>query len=262
MPCTIVPHLAGGLGNWLFQVAAAVKFAQDLGVQYCLVKEKAHGSPHSSTDYFSTILSKFNQRDTLRTDGAIQVVEPANFNHSDYRAIISQFSRRDIDVYLVGYFQHYEFVPRTFKEMLALPSVDCSKVRDTCFIHIRGGDYLTIPLHNINLDSYYRKCVAHMKKLGITKFTVFTNDKAHALRHEFLKDVDYEFADDASELESLVLMSECRAGICANSSFSWWGAYLNRSRPICMPSVWFNSGSINTSGYYFKGSECVSIIDI
>ena len=254
MPCTIVPHLAGGLGNWLFQVAAAVKFAQELGVQYCLVKEKAHGSPHSSTDYFSTILSKFNQRDTLRTDGTIQVVEP-----SDYSTTIYPFSRRDIDVCLVGYFQHYEFVPRTFKHMLALPSVDCSKVRDTCFIHIRGGDYLTIPLHNIALNSYYRKSVAHMKKLGITKFSVFTNDKPHALRHEFLKDdIDYEFVD-APELESLVLMTECRAGICANSSFSWWGAYLNRSRPICMPSVWFNSRDINTSGYYYENVNIINL---
>jgi hypothetical protein len=262
MTCTILPHLAGGLGNWLFQVAAAVKFAQDLGVQYCLVKEKAHRSPHSSTDYFSTILSKFNQRDTFRSEGVVQIVEPANFNHLDYRAMISPLCRRGvgIDVYLVGYFQHHEFVPRTFKHMLSLPSIDCSKVRDTCFIHIRGGDFLTIPLHNINLDSYYRKSVAHMKSLGITKFSVFTNDKPHALRHEFLNDVEYEFVD-APEIDSLVLMSECRAGICANSSFSWWGAYLNPNRPICMPSKWFNSGDINTSGYYFPG-ECVSLIDI
>ena len=258
MPCTIVPHLMGGLGNWLFQVAAAMKFAQGLGIQCCLVKETARASPHSSTDYFSTILSKFSQRDKLRRNGAVWVNEPPNFNHPDYRSFIHPLAGRDIDVNLVGYFQHHEFVPRTFKDMLTLPVVECSKVRDTCFIHIRGGDYLHIPLHRMNHESYYCKSVAHMKSLGITKFSVFTNDKAHALQQEFLKDIDYDLVD-ANELESLVLMSECKAGICANSSFSWWGAYLNPNRPICMSSKWFNSGDINTSGYYFPG---VAVIDV
>lgn len=259
MPCTIVPHVGGGLGNWLFQVAASVKFAQDLGVEYCLVKEIAYRSPHSPTDYFSTILSKFNQRDSARWKGAMRVNEPPNFHHLDYRSIIQSLARRDIDVNLVGYFQHHEFVPRMFKDMLTLPTVDCSKVKDTCFIHIRGGDYLQIPLHTINLESYYCKSVAHMKSLGITKFSVFTNDKAYALQHEFLKDVDYEFVD-ASELETMVLMSECRAGITANSSFSWWGACLNPDRPICMPSKWFNDESINISGYYFPGVAVVDVV--
>lgn len=258
MPCTIVPHLMGGLGNWLFQVAAAVKFSQDLGIEYRLVNETAHRSPHSKVDYFLTIFSKFNQGDFMRWKGGLRVNEPSNFHHLDYRSIIHSLAARDIDVNIVGYFQHHEFVPRMFKDMLTLPAVDCSKVKDTCFIHIRGGDYLQIPLHKINLESYYCKSVAHMKSLGITKFSVFTNDKAHTLQHEFLKDVDYEFVD-ASELETLVLMSECRAGITANSSFSWWGAYLNPDRPICMPSKWFNSGDINTSGYYFPR---VSVVEI
>jgi hypothetical protein len=247
----------GGLGNWLFQVAAAVKFAEDLGVQYCLVKEKVRTSPHSSTDYFSTIFSKFNRRDRLRSKGVIQIFEPANFNHPDYRAAISPFSGRDIDVYLVGYFQHYDFISRMFKDMLTLPVVDCSKVRDTCFLHIRGGDYVNHPIHDVKLADYYMKSIAHMKSLGITKFSVFTNDRTYALQQGFLNDIDYEFVD-ANELESLVLMSECRAGICANSSFSWWGAYLNRDRPICMPSKWFNS-DINTSGYYFPGVAVITV---
>ena len=257
MPCTIVPQVAGGLGNWLFQIAAAVKFAQGFGVEYCLVKETALRSPHSNVDYFLTIFSKFNQRDLLRWKGAMRVNEPSNFHHLDYKSTIHSLTGRDIDVNLVGYFQHHEFVPPMFKDMLTLPVVDCSKVRDTCFIHIRGGDYLTIPLHNINLDSYYRKSVAHMKLLGITKFSVFTNDKPHALRHEFLKDIDYEFVD-ADELESLVLMSECRAGICANSSFSWWGAYLSPNRVICMPSIWVNT-KLETRGYYFPGVNIVQV---
>lgn len=259
MPCTIVPQVGGGLGNWLFQVAAAVKFAEDLGIEYCLVKETAYRSPHSPMDYFSTIFSKFNQRNSPRWNGAMRVNEPPNFNHLDYRSIIQSLAGRDIDVNLVGYFQHHEFVPSLFKEMLTLQVVDCSKVRDTCFIHIRGGDYVNNHFHHVKLADYYIKSIAHMKSLGVKKFSVFTNDKAYALQHEFLKDIDYEFVY-ANELESLVLMSECNAGaICANSSFSWWGAYLNRDRPICMPSEWYNSDDMNNSGYYFPGVNIVKV---
>jgi hypothetical protein len=258
MPCTIVPHLGGGLGNWLFQAAAGVRFAQDIGIDYCFVKEKSCKSPHSpGTDYFSTILSKFNQRDKLRWEGAMVVTEPSNFRHNDYRSIIHTLVGRDIDVYLLGYFQHYDFIPRGFKAMLTLPSVDCSHVRDTCFLHIRGGDYVNHSVHDVKLENYYRKSIEFMKEKGVTKFSVFTNDKPYALSQEFLKDINYTFVD-APEFESLVLMSECNAGaICANSSFSWWGAYFNRNRPICMPSKWFNT-DFDMSGYYFPGVSVIT----
>jgi hypothetical protein len=250
----------GGLGNWLFQASAGVKFAQDLGIQYCLAKETARLSPHSSVDYFSIVFSKFSQRDKFRGNGAVWVNEPPNFNHTDYRGIIrASSSGKDIDVILVGYFQHYEFVPRTFKEMLTLPAVDSVRVRDTCFIHIRGGDYVNHPLHDVKLAKYYQRCIEKVQnEYGIKKFSIFTNDKPYALRQEFMKNIDYEFVD-ANELESLVLMSECKAGICANSSFSWWGAYFNRDRLICMPSKWFNDPNINISGYYFPG---VSVVEV
>lgn len=253
MPCTIVPHLMGGLGNWLFQVAAAVRFAEDTSVNYCLAKNNASRSPHSRIDYFSTILSKFNQKDGLRTDGLLGIGEPGNFRHNDYRAIINQNKNQDIDIQLVGYFQNHEFIPQMFKEMLSLPYVDSSTVKDTCFIHIRGGDYVNHHFHDVKLTDYYIKSIAHMKSLGITKFSVFTNDKPYALQQGFLKDIDYKFVD-APELESLALMAECDIGaICANSTFSWWGAYLNRARPICMPPRWFNDPGMNIVGYYFSG---------
>ena len=97
-----------------------------------------------------------------------------------------------------------------------------------------------------------------MKSLGITKFSIFTNDKAYAASQEFLKDIDHHFVD-APELESLVLMSKCRAGITANSTFSWWGAYLNPDRPICMPSKWFTDREYDISGYFFPGVFIISV---
>jgi hypothetical protein len=55
-------------------------------------------------------------------------------------------------------------------------------------------------------------------------------------------------------------MKECKAGaICANSSYSWWGAYLNTERCITMPSKWFNNNVFYTKGYYFPGVHIISV---
>jgi hypothetical protein len=47
-------------------------------------------------------------------------------------------------------------------------------------------------------------------------------------------------------------MSQSKGCICSNSSFSWWGAYLNPNRPIYFPDKWFNDPSMDTSGLYFN----------
>jgi hypothetical protein len=91
-----------------------------------------------------------------------------------------------------------------------------------------------------------------MKKRGIHKFTVFTNDRNYCASQKYLDDIRYTIVDE-NELDTLYLMTQCKAGITANSSFSWWGAYLNRDRPICMPSKWFNNPAMHIEGYFFPG---------
>lgn len=261
MPCVVIPNLAGGLGNLLFQVAAAVKFSQDGGAQCKLSRRFWSGNQHSSTDYFVSVFSKFPLW-TQGRNGILRISEPSNFqNHPDYADIIRRIAAsQHSDVVLLGYFQRHDFVPRGFREMLHLPSVDSSRVKETCFLHIRGGDYVNHWLHDTKLYNYYRKCIDIAKAAGITKFSVFTNDKPYAQQQDFLKDIEHEFID-AGEIESILLMAECNAGICANSSFSWWGAYFNPNRLICMPSKWFNDPNMNVEGYYFPGVTVVNPSD-
>ena len=79
-----------------------------------------------------------------------------------------------------------------------------------------------------------------MKKRGIHKFTVFTNDRNYCASQKYLDDIRYTIVDE-NELDTLYLMTQCKAGITANSSFSWWGAFLGayQSRsPICVPKEW------------------------
>jgi len=54
-------------------------------------------------------------------------------------------------------------------------------------------------------------------------------------------------------------MSKCKGGICANSSFSWWGARLNPNRSIILPSKWFNDSRLYTDGYYFPEATIIDV---
>ena len=73
---------------------------------------------------------------------------------------------------------------------------------------------------------------------------------------DFLEDYDKTFVDE-DEVDSLDIMRQCKyGGICMNSTFSWWGAYLNNSKDkiITIPSKWFSpsSGILEYSGYFYK----------
>jgi hypothetical protein len=119
------------------------------------------------------------------------------------------------------------------------------------FVHVRGGDYKNHFLHDVGLKNYYRKCLELCKG---EEFVVFTNDVPYA---------DYVIPGckiiQESEVDTLLLMSKCKGCICANSSFSWWGAYMNPNRPIYFPNKWFNDPRIDTSGYYFNGCRMVDV---
>jgi len=97
------------------------------------------------------------------------------------------------------------------------------------------GDYHT----NLGME-YYGKAIRYFTdRLGRCDFLIFSDDiewcKDNFLRGEFL------FSDDVSESDALQKMSLCGHNIIANSTFSWWGAYLNKNKDkqIIAPKNWF-----------------------
>jgi hypothetical protein len=244
----VIPYLMGGLGNWLFQVAAVTLWGKDHSV--ILSHKHSHRSPHSSTDYFSTILRKFEQGNVVVPLN--QINEPPKL-----RALLPEPIHIRENTLFVGYFHNWNYVPPGFRDMLTFENpallVKYPKLSESCFLHVRGGDYVGHWLHDIGLAKrYYPSTIQLMKEKGITRFSVFTNDREYCKKQEYLKGIDYEIIDE-NELDTLYLMTQCRAGITANSSFSWWGAYLNPNRPLCLPSRWFNDLEFTLDGYFFPG---------
>lgn len=118
-------------------------------------------------------------------------------------------------------------------------------------IHIRRGDYVSDPNTNkrfwvCDLD-YYKAAIAHIREqIEAPKFYVFTNDIPW-VRENFELDpmtiVDWNGVE--KNYEDIRLMSHCKHHIIANSSFSWWGAWLNPSKEkiVIAPKVWLANGS-------------------
>ena len=232
--------LNGGLGNQLFQLAAAETIASETGRTFCVIDTISPVTAHTDRNYFSSILADWTTCPKLPTP-TLKVHE-SSFEKTGWSTL------PNVDALcLRGYFQNWRYVPSTFIQRLRLPP--CPPLLGA-FIHIRGGDYVNNPLHDVGLYRvYYRRALRYFP--SGTHFYVFTNDVAYAKSFSVLLDVPHTFVH-ADEVTSLAQMGACTlGGICANSSFSWWGAYLKPNRTIVMPDRWFNDPKIYIEGYYF-----------
>lgn len=118
-------------------------------------------------------------------------------------------------------------------------------------VHVRCGDYLHDPAinscHGTCSKAYYKQAVRLLQKkfTGLTYF-IFSDDPSWAknnLQGVFPKAI---FIDTLAAAESLCLMSQCEHAIIANSSFSWWGAWLNPCQDKCIiaPRQWFKDSAL------------------
>lgn len=105
-------------------------------------------------------------------------------------------------------------------------------------LHVRRGDYTLYPNHHpVCSDEYYEKAMSNFE--GNIKFLVFSDDiewcKGQFIGEKFI------FVDSGNPYSDLKIMTMCNHHIIANSSYSWWGAWLNKSydKKVIAPSKWF-----------------------
>lgn len=169
------------------------------------------------------------------------------------------------DTYLIGYFQSEEYFSDIKDDIRSKFIFEQSYITDetkqfrdeilqqenSVSIHVRRGDYNSSDAGNlysdICTDEYYDAAIHHILNIHPDAiFYLFTNDHSWV---EFFKnlhpDADIRFIDVSTEYTGyldMYLMSNCKHHIIANSSFSWWGAWLGREEGITIaPSPWLNS---------------------
>src|SRR5690606_38192956 len=127
--------------------------------------------------------------------------------------------------------------------------------RNSVSLHVRRGDYLIASnqhLGSICDNAYYEKAITYInEKTDSPLFVIFSNDIPWC--KETFNNIDAIFVDWNTGNQSYIdmqLMSLCKHNIIANSSFSWWGAWLNNNpdKIVVSPNKWINETRPNTDG--------------
>lgn len=232
-----VPLLTGGLGNRLFQVASVYGIARKRGIMVLNPKTSRRNS-HSDRNYFKTIFRRFLQKEyTFKFKMDTYRERESHFYDSNLLSEDFNYSRYS------GYFQNYNYFDSYLDELRTLFDLPILPETRRFFIHIRLGDYVNNNDHYVDLKHYYQTCLEIIRRQygEHVEFCVFTNQKTYAEKYllDHLPSIrNYTFGD-SNELIALAEMSQCAlGGICANSTFSWWGAMLNprKNKKIFFPN--------------------------
>jgi hypothetical protein len=270
----IVSRLTGGLGNQLFQYAAACGIANASGARVALDLSDFDGAGPAPRSYalgrfdlgvpslrntsfdaefrtasipVSPALKQFTQLDSLR----LPVYRENNY---EFEPDIKSLRGR---AYLFGFWQSWKYfaeISSTLRSRLLLPPrsdrfpgvLHGKPDRVPIAVHVRRGDYLTAA----NVDAfgvceipYYRAAMAYIRdRVEAPDFLLFTDDPAWCRQNLCGSDITVVSSENSDAVDDLALMAGCRHFILANSSLGWWGAWLGAAdRSIVIaPIPWFN----------------------
>lgn len=187
----------------------------------------------------------------------------------------------DGDVYLYGYWQSEKYFKDigdiirsefTVKTGLEGQNGEMARfirsVAGSVSVHVRRGDYISNPetykYHGICSPEYYLSAAHKVARLSSKPhFFVFSDDIPWCRTNLRLPypTTFVDFNDDKRNYEDLRLMGLCRHHIIANSSFSWWGAWLceNPERTVIAPARWFSDPSIDISDLIPESWTCLNL---
>ncbi len=272
----IIIKLFGGLGNQMFQYCLYLKLkSQNKEVlldgqmvddeeynchqssifrSFYISKAADLNSEEAKTEEYTALMKKAVEK--IKNDDFMYYIQPIDW-------IYDEKILKSDDVYADGYWQSEKYfkdceeeVRKAFQfrsEIIDHDKEMLDKIMHCKYpvsIHVREGDY-NEPVNqrvfgNICTEDYYRSAIRYFEEHHPgCKFFIFSNDINSARTR--IGSIDATFIDGNSEADAgidMFLMSRCKGHIIANSSFSWWGAWLGDSleREIVSPAVWSREG--------------------
>jgi hypothetical protein len=280
----VIVKLIGGLGNQMFQYATGRRLAHRLGTQLKL--DVSDFEIYKLRSYNLDIFDLVGEFATtaevawLKFGKASRIKKlwllikqgrsgPSYIQEKHFHLNPGVLTLHD-NVYLDGYwqseayFKDIEDVIRNDFKLRAPPSEENSRLADridsVCpvSLHIRRGDYVSDPTTNrvhgtLDPDYYERSMDLIAAKITNPHFFIFSDDPGWgkmnlAMKHGRTVSI-IDNNDEAHAHEDFRLMSRCKHHVIANSSFSWWAAWLNPypEKIVIAPKKWFNDPSIDTS---------------
>jgi len=222
----VTSRYVGRLGNNMFQLAAAIGYARRYGYEWASLDKNIEVPEWF--DYFPHLPRGPILQRTYST------LAPCDY---DFKPIPNMGV-----VYLQGFFQSKKFFENCedeIKNVFSIPDLG-DEFKKYCSIHVRRGDYVThasdFPPVTIR---YIHTAIKEMKERGHKRFMIFSDDLNWCKK--MLPGIG--LSEGRNPFEDMTVMANCSNHIIANSSFSWWAAYLgkNHNRHIIAPShkTWF-----------------------
>jgi len=265
----ITCNLRGGLGNQLFQIYTTIAQAYDINSSFFFPNVyELKGSVTNRYTYWDSFFSNLKPflLDPLLVDkNNIVVLKEKAFTYNTIQFPVSlPLHILDKKIFMLqGYYQSPKYFDMYFQTINKLLKIDEIKVKLTnkyfqlinedslVSMHFRLGDYKKLPEHYVILSiDYYRAALNRILIANkLTKVLYFCEEPdleeveaiIAILKTEFSMLTFVRADPDLEDWEQLILMSLCRHNIIANSTFSWWGAYLNiyKQKMVVCPSAWF-----------------------
>ena len=274
----IYVRLMGGLGNQLFQYSTARTLADARGTdlvldaRYVVRKAQHSGFVLEAFDIRAKILAKSSQSKFSETK-----IKWAKWLKRYYRPMFNIFCETGLGVdsqlaaqpngsMLLGFWQSEQYFSHNkllltdlvLKQPLSGKALDISqsiKAKQSVALHVRRGDYVNnakaLKRYGLCSVGYYQKAIAHLSQhLTDPHFYVFSDDPMWVVENLSMPgQCTFVSAKDITPEQDLILISQCKHQIIANSTFSWWGAWLNShyDKIVVYPTPWFNEQAINAN---------------
>ncbi|NBJ91314.1 alpha-1,2-fucosyltransferase [Parablautia muri] len=272
----IIVEIAGGLGNQLQQYALYRKFVRmgkearvDISWFSLQKQERMLAKRKLELDYFDRLVYEIctpeEKKALIGSEGMAGKVRRKCLPFTVHRFTESQMYHPEIftfeNMYISGYFaceKYYADILYDLREKIQFPKSEnpfnhemAKKMREhaSVSVHLRRGDYLdpenAAMFGNICTDAYYKKAMEIIKeKIPEAHFYLFSDDITYV--RENFSGKEYTIVDINRGKDSFYdmwLMSNCKHNICANSTFSFWGARLNHNEDKIMirPTIHKNS---------------------
>jgi hypothetical protein len=241
----------GRLGNQMFQYASLRGIAANRGYDFGIPPSNFRDvwQDHQLFQVFELHhLPPKNVR--ILDNGYAPVAKEVKFGFDDLL-----FNQCPNEISIWGFFQsekYFNHIKQSIKEdfifrqhILEPCKEMMSGVESPISLHVRRTDYTSNPNHTTLDLEYYENA---LKEFGDDRTViVFSDDPAWCNQQEIFSADRFMISENVDNAVDLCLMTMCSDHIIANSSFSWWGAWLANSNKVIAPSKWFGPGNADKS---------------
>ena len=262
----------GRFGNQMFQYAATRGIAAKHGYDWCIPPGPKEDEEFNDEENQHKLFMAFKMSSVVRDWGESRInTLPAPYKQEgSFTFDEDLFNNCPDNVNLYGYFQSEKYFKHIEKE-LREDFTWRDDVRDLCkglidsvggkaiSLHIRRTDHLVKPTYHPVLPlSYYEEALS--KFPSDIPVLIFSDEPAWCHEQElFMKDDRFMVSDSGDNITDMCLMSMCQYQIMANSTYSWWGAWLSNSENVIAPKLWFGPDGQDPRDVYVDRWEYLEV---